>query len=126
MDEDTSATTTDRIRLGSVEEFPEGEGVSVDVEEFPTPLAVFNLEDGFYALPDHCPHKGAPLSRSGTTPRSEGVGGTRGKLDAEAKTVSCPWHGLRFDIETGGCPATSYRVRAFDVTVENGDVLLNR
>lgn len=126
MSDDASAGATDRVRLGSVEEFPRGEGVSVDVEGLPTPLAVFNLDDGFYALPDRCPHKGAPLSRTGTTPREESDGGTRGKLDTESKTVSCPWHGLRFDLESGDCPATRYRVRPFGVVVEDGDVLLER
>lgn len=125
MSEQT-ATADNRVRLGSVEEFPEGEGVSVDLEEFPVPLAVFNLGDRFRALPDRCPHKGAPLSRTGTTPKTDNPGGTRGKLDPETETVSCPWHGLEFDLETGDCPATNYRVQAFDVTVEDGDVLLER
>lgn len=123
---DDATATADRIRLGSVEQFPVGEGVSVDVEEFPIPLAVFNLGDRFHALPDRCPHKGAPLSRTGTTPKQDSTGGTRGQLDPDSGTVSCPWHGLEFDLETGDCPATDYQVRAFDVTVEDGDVLLKR
>lgn len=124
MSEETTADAATRVRLGAVEEFPRGEGVSVQVAQLPTPLAVFNVEGDFYAVPDHCPHKGAPLSRCGTTPRTEGIGGTRGKLDAEEKSVSCPWHGMKFDLETGDSPATSYRVRSFDVRVEDGDVLL--
>lgn len=123
---ENSTAVADRISLGSVEKFPEGEGVSVDIEEFPVPLAVFNLGDQFRALPDRCPHKGAPLSRTGTTPKTDNPGGTRGKLDPEAGTVSCPWHGLEFDLETGNCPATSYQTRAFDVVVEDGEVLLEQ
>lgn len=124
MSEEATADAATRVRLGAVEEFPRGEGVRVQVAELPTPLAVFNVEDGFYALPDHCPHKGAPLSRCGTTPRTEGVGGTRGKLDEEERTVACPWHGLTFDLDSGDCAATNYRVRSFDVTVEDDNVLL--
>lgn len=112
------------VPLGSVEEFPPGEGVRVEVDELPAPIAVFNVDGGFYAVPDSCPHKGAPLSRAGTTPRAADDRGTRGRLDAERKTVSCPWHGLEFDLETGDCPATSYRVRAFDVAETDGDVHL--
>lgn len=112
------------IRLGSVGDFPEGEGVRVDLEEFPVPIAVFNLGEEFYAVPDSCPHKGGPFSRCGTSPRTEGVGGTRGKLDPEELTVSCPWHGLEFDLESGECPATDDRLRSFDVTVEGEDVTL--
>lgn len=124
MSEETPAAKSDRVRIGSVEDFPEGEGVSVEVEAFPVALAVFNLGDRFRAVPDRCPHKGGPLSRTGTTPKTDETGGTRGKLDPDAGTVSCPWHGLEFDLETGECPATSYRVRAFDVVVEDGDVLV--
>lgn len=115
-----------RIRLGEIEDFPLGEGVSIEVEELPMPLAVFRLADGIYALPDHCPHKGAPLSRAGTTPKTDSPGGTRGQLDPEELTVSCPWHGMIFDLETGDSPATNYRIRPFDVIVEDGDVLLVR
>lgn len=112
------------VRLGSLDDFPLGEGVRVEVDELPTPLAVFRLDDGFYALPDSCPHKGAPLSRAGTEPKDADDRGTRGKLDSELATVSCPWHGLEFDLETGDCPATRYRVRSFDVFETDGDVTL--
>lgn len=112
------------IHLGSVEDFPEGEGVRIDLEEFPVAVAVFNLGDDFRAVPDSCPHKGAPFSRCGTTPKTDTVGGTRGKLDPEEMTVSCPWHGLKFDLDTGECAATDDRIRSFDVTVDGEDVRL--
>ena len=117
--------SSEPIQLGAVSDFPPGEGVRVNVDGLPAPLAVFNVDGEFYAVPDACPHKGAPLSRAGTTPRGPDDLGTRGKLDAERRTVSCPWHGLEFDLETGECPATRYRVRSFDVTVEDGDVTLS-
>lgn len=112
------------IRLGAVSDFPPGEGVRVDVDGLPVPVAVFNVDGDFYALPDACPHKGGPLSRAGTAPRGPDDLGTRGKLDPDRGTVTCPWHSLEFDLETGECPATRYRVRAFDVAVEDGVVHL--
>lgn len=114
------------IHLGSVSDFPAGEGVRVDVDSLPVPLAVFNTDEGFFALVNSCPHKGAPLSRAGTTPKTDAAGGTRGKLDVEKRTVTCPWHGLEFDLETGDCPATSYRVPAFEVVVDDDQVYLRR
>lgn len=113
------------ITLGNVDDFPRGEGVRVVVNEIPIPLAVFNTSDGFFAVTDSCPHKQAPLSRAGTTPRTSKIGGTRGKLNVEEKTVSCPWHGLEFDLETGECPATNYRIGSFDIVVQEGNVILN-
>lgn len=114
----------DAITLGPVEDFPPGEGVRVVVDDLPVPLAVFNTENGFFAVADSCPHKGAPLSRAGTTPKTDKAGGTRGKLDEAEGTVACPWHGLAFDIESGESPATNYRIASFDVVVDNGTLQL--
>lgn len=120
--------SSEPITLGPVSKFPKGEGVRVELDEFPVPIAVFNGEEGFYAVTDSCPHKGAPLSRAGTTPKSTNgqVGGTRGKLDEEEGKVSCPWHGMEFDLDSGNCPSTNYRIGSFDVSVEDGEVVLRR
>ena len=50
-------------------------------------LAVFRLGDAVYAIEDSCPHAGGPLSN--------------GKL--QGTRVSCPVHGLKFNLENV-CP----------------------
>lgn len=48
-------------------------------------LALFNIENQFYAIDDSCPHQGASMF-SGCL---------------QGRTISCPAHGLRFDLASG-------------------------
>jgi nitrite reductase (NADH) small subunit len=64
-----------------------------------------------YALDDHCPHRGGPLS--------EGI--------VSADRVACPLHGQCVALATGELIAPDEgRTRRFDVRVEDGQVLLRR
>ena len=71
-------------------------------------VAVFALGGRVHALEDVCPHAGGPLSE--------------GRV--EGGTVTCPWHGARFEIATGAsvgelrCPD----VRCHRVRVSGGSV----
>lgn len=64
-------------------------------------VGIFKLPDGFHALLNICPHRGAPLCEGpvcGTTQSTderEFVYGRAGEL------VRCAWHGWEFDIRTG-------------------------
>ncbi len=69
--------------------------------------------NGVTALLDECPHHAMPLS-SGTL--------------LEDGTVECPWHGARFDGQSGVCrrgPATD-DVAVYEVWVDGGRVLVGR
>jgi nitrite reductase/ring-hydroxylating ferredoxin subunit len=64
-------------------------------------VAVFNVGGHLCAVQAMCPHRGGPLNE--------------GKLDGT--TVTCPWHGSRFDVCTGAVlqgpaktPVQIYRV----------------
>ena len=81
-----------------------GMPVRVEVEGLP-PLAVFQLDDGYYVTDDTCSHGGASLS--------EGF--------LEGDEVECPWHSGRFCIKDGkatAIPATEpikvYRTQVVD------------
>jgi 3-phenylpropionate/trans-cinnamate dioxygenase ferredoxin subunit len=66
----------------------------------------------WYALDDVCTHDGGPLSD--------------GPLDAAEKTLACPRHGAKFDIQTGAAltmPATKPTV-AHEVKVEGDRVMV--
>lgn len=49
------------------------------------PVACFGRAGGTAAFEDFCPHRGGPLSE--------------GEWDGDS--VTCPWHGARFSLETG-------------------------
>ncbi len=72
-------------------------------------IALFNLNNNYYALDNECTHVGGPLCE--------------GAIDGEE--VICPWHGARFKITTGEVteePAPenleTYNVRLADGNIE--------
>ncbi|MGQ2908159.1 MAG: nitrite reductase small subunit NirD [Aliihoeflea sp.] len=73
-------------------------------------IAVFRTaDDQFYAIDDHCPHKGGPLS--------QGI--------VHGAAVTCPLHNWVISLETGNAlGADAGSVRTIPVRVENGALLI--
>lgn len=70
-------------------------------------FCLVRLDDGFHALDDECPHKGAPL----------------GAGHVENGKVYCPLHGWCFDAATGACESNPAKpARRYPAKVENGEV----
>ena len=72
------------------------------------PVALFQTEEGIFALDDICSHEYSLLSEG----------------DVWAGEVYCQKHGSRFNLRTGavtGLPATK-PVATWDVKVENGEI----
>jgi nitrite reductase/ring-hydroxylating ferredoxin subunit len=95
------------IKIDSVEDF--SDDVRVYIHE-DVPIAVFKLEDGFYAIDDTCSHDEASLSEG----------------EIEDHEIECPMHGARFDITSGenlSFPAV-VPVNSYPVKVENGDIYI--
>jgi len=84
MDADTSAINVLWHPAIPLADLPDdGTGLTVDVGGHP--VALF-LQDGrLFAIDDACPHAGGSL----------GMGIARGP------EVTCPWHGMHFDLDTG-------------------------
>jgi nitrite reductase/ring-hydroxylating ferredoxin subunit len=79
----------------------------------------------FYAALNRCPHARGPLCLGRVAPRI--VAGERGpgsiKADFDRPTISCPWHGWEFDLETGRALGDDVlRVRTYPVHVLGGRV----
>ena len=72
-----------RVKIATVDQIPEGEGRVCEAAG--RTLAVFNADGRFYAMDNSCTHRGGPLGE--------------GELDGT--TVTCPWHGWRWDVTTG-------------------------
>jgi nitrite reductase/ring-hydroxylating ferredoxin subunit len=93
-------------------------------------VVVIRTKNGrVHALRNRCPHAGAQLSYGRVLSRVvTGENGSGYALDEDVIGIRCPWHALEFDLETGRCFADPerYRVRVYDVSVENGMVYLER
>lgn len=97
----------DKINLGSVDNIPLGQGRCFVVGE--EEIAVFRPRaGGLFAIQNKCPHRAGPLS--------EGV--------CDAKTVICPYHGHKFDLQTGIGAEKGETVKTFEVNEENGEIIL--
>jgi 3-phenylpropionate/trans-cinnamate dioxygenase ferredoxin subunit len=96
------------VKVGKVTEVPEGRAEVFDVED--RKVAVYRLEDGFYAIEDICTHDGGPLAEG----------------EIEDDVAICPRHGARFSIKTGAAlsfPAVT-PVETYPVRVEGEDLLI--
>jgi len=97
---------SDWVDVARVEAISTGKPVHVDIDG--AGIAVFRLDDAFYAIEDVCTHDGGQLT-----------GGC-----VENDQIICPRHGARFSIRTGeALSAPAYEPTAiFPVRVENGMV----
>jgi nitrite reductase (NADH) small subunit len=77
---------TDFVTVARVEDIPPGTGRTIEVHG--VWIALFNVQGSFYAIDNTCPHAGGPL----------GEGHLNGCV------VECPWHGWRFNVQTGERP----------------------
>ncbi len=111
--------------IGPVAEFPAGTHRVVKVRNLA--VGVFNVGGEFYALPNICTHQFGPLCTGpvGGTTACDATTGWRFAWVREGEILTCPWHGLEFDITTGKCLANPrVRVRQYAVAVEDGVVKL--
>ena len=103
-----SQTAVRYVRVGKASDVPAGRAEVFDVED--RKIAVFRLEDAFYAIEDICTHDGGPLAEG----------------EIEEDQVICPRHGARFNIKTGAAltlPAVT-PVESYPVRVEGNELYI--
>lgn len=97
----------DFIKVATVDEVPEDEGLILEVDGYP--VAIFRVGDEFYAIEDVCPHQ-----------ESSFEGG-----ELEGSEVSCPLHGWKLDVITGeSLEAKGTRVETYEVKVVGEDIYI--
>lgn len=95
------------VRIASVDDLKDGEGKIVTANG--EAVALFRTNGKFYATTNTCPHKGGPL----------------GEGFLEDSVVTCPWHGWKFNIQTGISPvAPAVKIQTFDVSISGNDVMI--
>jgi nitrite reductase (NADH) small subunit len=107
--EPVRAVSDEFVTVARVADVAPGTGKAVMIGD--REIALFHVDDGFYALDNTCPHQGGPLCEGWI----------------EGKTVTCPWHAWTFFLESGKMTLGDYAtVEAFDVEVEGDEVRIRR
>lgn len=119
--------TKDRHKVGTVDELSEN-GDRLIAEVNGQEIAVFRIEDEFYALANYCVHQAGPLCEG---PLAKDVkipeGGWMWEQDDTEKVIKCPWHAWRFDVTTGeSLDDSKYRTPTYDVTVDQSEIYVSR
>lgn len=96
--------------IGPLTDFPEGSARLIQVGK--NPVLVIHRLGSLIAFDDYCPHRAGPLS--------EGV--------RTATTITCPWHGAKFHLDTGEPISGPCRrgLRMHRIAIEGGQVYLAR
>jgi nitrite reductase/ring-hydroxylating ferredoxin subunit len=113
-------------RVGALADFPPGTHRVVQVGK--RGIGVFNLGGELFALPNLCPHQFGPLAEGKTngTMICTAETGWKHVWAREGEIVTCPWHGLEFDIRTGRSLASPrLSVRRYTVRVEGEAVYVS-
>ncbi len=96
------------MRVGRVEDIPEGERKIVEVEG--RSIGVFHHQGQWYALVNHCLHRGGPVA-TGTL---------------EGNVLTCPWHGFQYDVTTGKMVVDpDSKLEMFQVILRDGEVFIS-
>ena len=97
----------DFIEIAPVDRILPGSGARFTAAD--KDIAIFNVDGTICAIDDTCPHAGGSLGM--------------GKLDG--RIVTCPVHGMKFDVVTGCFAGTSdSAVASYPVKVLDGKIMV--
>jgi 3-phenylpropionate/trans-cinnamate dioxygenase ferredoxin component len=99
------------VSVAALSDVPPGGVLGVETQG--ARICLVNVEGEVYAFRDNCTHQDFPLSE--------------GELDTDDCTITCEWHGAKFDVRTGeakGLPATR-PVAVYGVRVEGQEILVD-
>jgi nitrite reductase (NADH) small subunit len=88
-------------------------------------IGLYRTADGFHALLNVCPHRGAPLCEGVVCGTTRNTGAREFIYHREDEIVRCAWHGWEFDIRTGASLVDpKVKARTFEVIVEGDDLFV--
>jgi len=109
--------------IGRLEDFPPGSHTVVAIGK--ANIGVFNVDGELYALPNICPHQFGPLCTGPVTGamQSDAAHDWDTFWTMEGRVITCPWHGIEFDITTGRALfSDKLKVRQYNLAVVDDQV----
>ena len=86
-------------------------------------VGVFKLPDGYYAMLNVCPHKGAAVCEGPVCGTTRHTDQRDFVYERAGEIVRCAWHGWEFDIRSGEFLVDrKIKARTFPVSVDGDDV----
>lgn len=116
-----------KYKVGGVDELSEnGDRLIAEIDG--QEVAVFRIEDEFYALANYCVHQAGPLCEGELSEKTEIPDGEwMWESEEGEKVIKCPWHAWRFDVTTGmSLDDSRYKTPTYEVTIEESDIYLSR
>ena len=96
------------FRVASIREVPPGKGKLVTM--MGREIGLFNVAGRIEALDNVCPHNQRPIG-------TEGISGA---------TLTCFWHNLTFDLESGVCTeAPHFKIRKYPVRIREDEIYVS-
>ncbi|MFC6873379.1 Rieske (2Fe-2S) protein [Halobellus marinus] len=123
--ESTTIDGDEYTKVAEIADFEAGnDGIAVDVNGIE--IAIFEADGDLYAISNRCSHQNAPLCKAGERKINADHTWTesRGGVNEEKCTVSCPWHLWEWDLETGKNEVSGERIATFDVAVRDENVFV--
>lgn len=83
-------------------------------------VGIFNLQDGYFAVRNACPHRGAPLCKGVIDGFVTGEKPGDFSFERDGEILRCPWHGWEFDLKSGESVFNPHKVwvRKYEVSIE--------
>jgi len=107
--------------VGLASELPPGKHRVVRIRSLE--VGIYNIGGTFYALHSMCPHQFGPVCAGPVGTAATHDDDWRLKLERDGEILTCPWHGMEFEIRTGQCLSKkNMKLRMFPVRVVDGEV----
>lgn len=115
---------TSRHFVCDLQDLPEGSRVILPIGG-PQGVGVYNIRGSLVAIPNVCPHAGAPLCQGELTGAVVSEASYERHWAHEGEILKCPWHGWEFKLPEGvTLTDPPFRLKTYPIIVEDGKVIV--